>query len=124
RAAPGRDPADLSSPRRPQPLRTRGGGAGPDHGGDGALSGDGRRSPGGDQAMSLRDVILKFMSPKMRAEAEADSREWIGICPRCKAENSIWDVGGIRYKAAGNKISLVRCAHCGKTGFMRFAKRG
>jgi hypothetical protein len=73
--------------------------------------------------MSLRDIILHFMSPKMRAEAEEDSRKWVATCPRCQAQNSIWDVGGIRYRAAGSKSSLVRCAHCGKTNFMRFEKK-
>jgi phage FluMu protein Com len=73
--------------------------------------------------MSLRDIILKFMPPKMRAAAEADSRKWVATCPRCQKLNSIWDIGGIRYRAAGVKSSLARCAHCGKTNFMRFEKR-
>ena len=73
--------------------------------------------------MSLRDIVMHFMSPKMKAEAEAESRQWIGICPRCQARSSVWDVGGVRYRAFGSKVTLVRCAHCGKAGFMRFEKK-
>ncbi len=73
--------------------------------------------------MSLRDLILRFMSPKMRAEAEADSRKWAATCPRCQRVNSMWDVGGMRYRAVGNPVTLVRCAHCGKASFMRFQKQ-
>lgn len=71
----------------------------------------------------FRDLILRFMSPRMRAEAEADSRKWIATCPRCQQTNSIWEVGGLRSRAIGNPAKMVRCAHCGKTNFMRFEKR-
>ena len=71
----------------------------------------------------LRDIILWFMPPKMRAEAEADSRKWGAACPRCQAVSSVWDMGGIRYKASGNKVALARCSKCGKASFMRLEKR-
>lgn len=74
--------------------------------------------------MRLRDIIMKFMSPKMRAEAEADSRAWVATCPNCQAENSIWDIGGLRYKGSGAKSSMAWCTRCGKASFMRFEKRG
>jgi phage FluMu protein Com len=74
--------------------------------------------------VSLRNFILKFMSPKMRAEAEADSHKWMATCPRCQSVNSIWDIGGIRYKAVGGRpITLVRCPNCGKISPHRFEKR-
>ena len=72
--------------------------------------------------MSLRDFILRFMSPKLRADVEADSRKWIATCPRCQRTNSMWDVGGMRFRAVGRPSTLVRCMHCGKTSFMRFEK--
>jgi phage FluMu protein Com len=72
----------------------------------------------------LRDLILRFMSPTMQAEAEADSRKWIATCPRCQKANSIWDIGGMRYKGTGRPMTLVRCTHCSKASFMRFEKQG
>jgi endogenous inhibitor of DNA gyrase (YacG/DUF329 family) len=73
--------------------------------------------------MRFRDIILKFMSPELRAKAEADSKTWIAACPRCQKETSIWDIGGIRYKGTGRPMTMVRCSHCGKANFMRFEKR-
>jgi phage FluMu protein Com len=72
--------------------------------------------------VSLRDVILRFMSPAMKADAEAESRKWVATCPRCQAVNSIWDMGGMRYKAAGRPIKLVRCPSCGKISPHQFSK--
>ena len=73
--------------------------------------------------MSLRDIILWFMPPAMKVDAEADSRKWVATCPRCQAESSVWEMGGIRYKAAGTKITLVRCPNCGKQSFMQIHKK-
>ncbi len=71
----------------------------------------------------LREIILKFMSPKMRADVEESSRNWVAVCPRCQAQNSIWDIGGVRHQAAGAKSSLARCTSCGKTSFMQFSRK-
>lgn len=73
--------------------------------------------------MSLRGLILGFMSPKMRVDAEEESRKWVATCPRCQQESSLWDMGGMRYKAAGTKITLVRCPQCGKQSFMQIRKK-
>jgi hypothetical protein len=72
--------------------------------------------------VSLRSFILWFMPDAMKKAAEADSRAWIGTCKHCGAGNSIWDIGGIRYKAAGEPITRVRCPKCGKFGFVTFRK--
>ncbi len=72
--------------------------------------------------MSLRSLILWLMPAKMKAEAEADSRTWIGTCKHCGAETSIWDIGGIRYKGRGERTTRVKCQKCDKPGFMTFRK--
>ena len=74
--------------------------------------------------MRLRNLILGVMPPKMRAEAENESRRWIAACPNCQSVNSVWDVGGMRYKAVGNPIKLAQCPKCGKIGLHRFEKLG
>jgi phage FluMu protein Com len=74
--------------------------------------------------VSLRGFILRLMPPEKRMEAEAESKTWLATCPRCMAVNSIWDVGGMRYKAAGRPIKLVRCPNCGKISPHRFEKKG
>jgi len=72
--------------------------------------------------MSLRNFIMAFMSEDMKRKAEADSRTWIGLCRQCGAANSIWDIGGIRYKGTGRKHTRVKCPKCGKLSFHTFEK--
>lgn len=45
---------------------------------------------------------------------EADSRRWHIKCPECNFEQSYWDMGGIRWKAAGNQRNYQKCISCGK----------
>lgn len=62
--------------------------------------------------MSMRSFIMWFMSPATKAKAEAESRKWIATCPNCGHEVSIWDLGGLRYKAAGTPSRGMVCASC------------
>jgi transposase-like protein len=73
--------------------------------------------------MSLRRFILWFMPEAMKKAAEANSRAWLSTCKHCGAENSVWDIGGIRYKAAGEFMTRVKCQNCGKFGFTTFTQR-
>ena len=68
--------------------------------------------------------IFRFVSPATAAAMEADSRAWKFHCANCGHSQSIWDVGGIRYKAYGNPYQLRRCANCGKVSWQRLAKDG
>lgn len=51
------------------------------------------------------------------AAMEAESRAWMVQCPHCGAERSVWDSGGIRYRAAGTSRLYRRCFACGKRGW-------
>lgn len=64
--------------------------------------------------MRLRDLIFRFMSPTHRREAEADSRAWFMTCGKCGKVSSIWDIGGVRYKAVGRPRSWFWCPACNK----------
>jgi hypothetical protein len=39
-----------------------------------------------------------------------------GASRNCGYELSVWERGGIRWKAAGRPIMVVKCPKCGKTG--------
>lgn len=58
-----------------------------------------------------------FMAILPRSWAESmrtESRSWMIRCTGCGASRSVWDVGGIRWKACSvGKRTLVRCPHCG-----------
>jgi hypothetical protein len=53
------------------------------------------------------------------AAMEAESRAWMMQCPHCGFERSVWDAGGIRYKAAGSPRWYQRCASCGRRGWQK-----
>jgi DNA-directed RNA polymerase subunit RPC12/RpoP len=66
---------------------------------------------------------MRFMSAETKKKGEAESRQWIGKCSHCGAENSIWDLGGLRFGAAGRPTKWVRCPKCRKSGAHTFEKR-
>ena len=73
---------------------------------------------GSGSGMSRTQRLITSLVPKSWAESmEADSRLWMLQCPNCKFEQSIWDIGGIRWKAVGNQRNLLRCTNCGKRGW-------
>jgi hypothetical protein len=73
--------------------------------------------------MSLgRTLVTFFVSKKTKAAMEAESRQWMMVC-RCGAESSVWDRGGIRYKAAGSPKRRAPCDACGEKTWHTLVKR-
>lgn len=64
--------------------------------------------------MRLRDIILRLVPATWRAEMIRDSKLWIATCNSCGNRASIWDIGGLRWKATGDKAITTRCPACGK----------
>lgn len=62
----------------------------------------------------LQKVMLAVVPPKWAAAIETESRTWVMQCA-CGHVTSVWEMGGIRYKASGNPRRVGRCAKCGKT---------
>jgi hypothetical protein len=54
---------------------------------------------------------------------EAESRQWLAECP-CGSSRSIWELGGIRWKAAGQPRKLLRCPKCGELHWHKIVWRG
>jgi uncharacterized Zn finger protein len=44
-------------------------------------------------------------------------------CPECSFERSVWELGGIRWRAHGNSRNLLRCAQCGKRTWHQMERR-
>lgn len=64
--------------------------------------------------MSFIQKLLISVLPEASAKSmEAESREWMHTCP-CGHASSVWDLGGIRWGAAGNPRRLLKCGGCGK----------
>lgn len=66
----------------------------------------------------LRKLIVRFF-PNLAAKIEADSRRWMVHCKHCGFERSVWDYGGMRYKARGTVWRYGRCANCGRSSMLR-----
>jgi hypothetical protein len=60
-----------------------------------------RRRPSLTQRFFLR------LMPGRAHEIERQSREWIDSCPHCGLDRTVWDVGGIRYKASSRGMHPV-----------------
>jgi hypothetical protein len=64
---------------------------------------------------SLWQKLFKALaSREMFAAMEAESRAWMVQCEGCGYERSIWEMGGIRWKAKGTRRLFSNCANCGR----------
>lgn len=72
--------------------------------------------------MSMIQKLFTRLLPFSWAQSmEAESREWKVRC-NCGHQRSIWELGGIRWKATGNPRSLMKCRACGKTGWHKVVR--
>jgi hypothetical protein len=64
----------------------------------------------------FQEVLTAVLPQPWAAAMEAESRGWAMRCA-CGHETTIWDMGGVRFKAAGQPKRIGRCAACGATFF-------
>lgn len=77
-------------------------------------------------AMSrLQRLVTRFAPAAWAAAMEAESRAWLVRCRACGAERSIWELGGIRWKAKDTGVTATwgACAACGKRGWQTLHRR-
>jgi hypothetical protein len=66
--------------------------------------------------MTRLQKFFKTILPRQWADdMEAESRRWLMRCAACSHEQSVWDAGGIRWKAKGQPRRLLTCAQCHQT---------
>ncbi len=63
---------------------------------------------------ALRRFLFKVLPARWTADMEKESRAWMLRCP-CGYEKSVWDWGGIRWKASGNPKRKLTCPQCGQS---------
>jgi ribosomal protein S27E len=71
----------------------------------------------------LQKFILSLMPKTWADAAEADSRAWMMKCGACGHEQSVWDAGGIRWKAVGNSRNYRRCIKCRAFSWQRLSRK-
>ncbi len=62
-------------------------------------------------------VSKSFLSESTFEDMKIESNSWKVQCPNCKYERSVWEMGGIRWKAAGNPKVLRICPNCDQQGW-------
>ena len=79
-----------------------------------------------NQGEAPRGTLQKFLKailPDSLADSvESESRAWIMRCPEGH-EQSVWEAGGVRWKASGEPRLMAPCADCGKTVWHTVSKR-
>lgn len=56
--------------------------------------------------------VLARVMPRLVDSIEYESRCWISTCSKCGLVASVWEMGGIRWKAAGKPTVSLRCPSC------------
>jgi len=65
--------------------------------------------------VSFRQKLLMAIVPRRWAdEMEAESRAWMCRCNDCGLERSVWEMGGVRWKAIGRPSRRWYCPRCGQ----------
>ena len=68
----------------------------------------------------IQRLFTSLVPRSWAASMEAESRAWMARCPDCGTERSVWDMGGIRWKAAGNPRRLLKCLKCQRSTWHQF----
>ncbi|MCL4871010.1 MAG: hypothetical protein KJ063_18780 [Anaerolineae bacterium] len=67
--------------------------------------------------MNALQRFLMWCMPGSWGEAmREESLHWLLRCPNCGLERSVWELGGIRWKAKGQPKRLLFCSQCGQRG--------
>lgn len=60
----------------------------------------------------MQRLVLRLSGARIE-DVERESREWHLVCRKCEHARSVWDLGGIRYKARSRgMVVLTRCPAC------------
>lgn len=65
--------------------------------------------------MTPIQTFFTKLFPSKAAEMQAESERWMVRCPNCGFERSVWELGGIRWKAKGNPKQRRPCPQCNQT---------
>ncbi|MBX3437435.1 MAG: hypothetical protein KF861_08100 [Planctomycetaceae bacterium] len=71
---------------------------------------------------TVQDIARHVLSETVYNVVRDQSQRWMMRCP-CGHETSIWDMGGIRWRADGKAIRWGRCGGCGERYFGQLYQR-
>jgi predicted RNA-binding Zn-ribbon protein involved in translation (DUF1610 family) len=76
-----------------------------------------------DPTPSRTQRLFRRLLPGRAEDIERESRAWMLICTNCGFERSVWEMGGVRYKAKGSQRVRGKCPSCGESGWHRMERR-
>jgi len=59
-------------------------------------------------------LFSRLVDAETFAAMEAHSRGWFARCLKCGHRRSIWELGGLRYKASGSSLTRLHCPGCAR----------
>lgn len=66
---------------------------------------------------------IERRAPARAAQSiEAESRSWVLRCLSCGHGRTIWDLGGVRWGAAGEPRRRLRCPSCARPRWHKLTK--
>lgn len=72
----------------------------------------------------VQQFVTTILPKSWRQAIRHESQNWLLRCPACGFIHSVWDLGGIRFKAASsNKKVRARCPHCSQISMMSLEYR-
>lgn len=67
----------------------------------------------------IQKFVITVLPQSWSQAIRHESRNWLLHCPACDSIHSVWDLGGIRFKAASlDKKIRARCPHCSQISMM------
>lgn len=76
-----------------------------------------------NELSGTQKFIRLLVSQTTFGAMEAESKSWTVKCANCNHERSIWEMGGIRYKASGNPRLYRSCPNCGQRSWHSVYKK-
>ena len=69
----------------------------------------------------VQRIVLNCLPGAWSDSIEKESREWIATCT-CGHARSVWEMGGVRWKAAGEPSWKLPCPQCGETTWHKVSR--
>ena len=70
---------------------------------------------------SIQKFFMAILPTGWAASMEKESRSWLVRC-QCGNTTSIWDLGGIRWGAAGQPKRYLLCPKCGQASWQTVSR--
>lgn len=61
----------------------------------------------------IQRFLMAVFPPAWAKDMHAESQKWKLACA-CGCERSVWELGGVRWKAKGNPRRWMVCPQCGQ----------